>query len=151
MSRPVCPLPVACRPAFRAAAALALLLAAAPAAAQGFLPDPDPVYRSVPEQPRYRAFLPPEVDLSGGFPAPGNQGDQASCTAWAVGYAVRSYYEQERRNWSVATSDHQFSPAYIYNALVAPSGNCEAPTSMSAALDLLRTTGVPTLADFPSQ
>lgn len=31
------------------------------------------------------------VDLSSKFPGPGSQGDQGSCTAWAVGYALKSF------------------------------------------------------------
>ena len=51
----------------------------------GFVAEPDLVYKSFPGVPRFRAFLPPEVDLSARFPTPRSQGQQGSCTAWAVG------------------------------------------------------------------
>ena len=87
---------------------LVVLLASHAAVAQtprakGFVREPDVVYRSFNMTPRFRAFLPAEVDLSAGFPPPGDQGQQSSCTAWAVGYALRSYYEGKRHNWTFAS------------------------------------------------
>ena len=58
----------------------------------GFVREPIEVYRSFTSVPRFRNWLPREVDLSARFPRAGSQGQQGSCTAWAVGYAVRSYW-----------------------------------------------------------
>jgi hypothetical protein len=90
--------------------------------------------------------LPPMKDLSDGFPAPGNQGKQASCVGWAVAYGLKSYQERMERQWPV--EQHTFSPAYIYNQ-IRKSADCSGGTSYSDALNLLRKEGVASLADFP--
>ena len=114
----------------------------------GLIEDPPLLYKNFSSVPRYRAFLPPEVDLSSRFPDPGNQGQQGSCTAWATGYALRSYQEGKERKWEKFSSQAQtFSPAYLYNRLHA-DGNCVG-TSISAALDLMKTEGVAPLSEFP--
>ena len=115
----------------------------------GFIRESDAVYQSFPTVPRFRAFLPEQVDLSGRFPVPGNQGQQGSCTAWATGYALRSYYEGRKHpDESLDTAEQVFSPAYIYNRL-HPTGNCQEGTAISDALDLLKHEGVPPLSEFP--
>ena len=43
---------------------------------------------NIPRTLLFRAYLPPSVDLRDRFPPAGQQGDQGSCTAWAVGYAA---------------------------------------------------------------
>ncbi len=136
---------------------LSLVVALSPVAAQpgvkhgkGFVAEPDIVYRSFPGVPRFRAFLPPEVDLSAHFPTPGSQGQQGSCTAWAVGYDLRSYYEGRARQWGQFTTPEQvFSPAYIYNRLHEGATNCDKGTAISDALDLLMNEGVPPMSEFP--
>lgn len=60
-----------------------------------------------------RTVLPAAVDLSENMLKPGNQGQQGSCVAWAVGYSLKSHQEQIERGWGVNTSYHQFSPSYI--------------------------------------
>jgi hypothetical protein len=60
--------------------------------ATGFVEVDKDQYRSFDRVPVYRAFLPSKIDLSKKFPTPGDQGQLGSCTAWAVGYAARSYY-----------------------------------------------------------
>lgn len=134
--------------------AAAVLLANATAEAQtrrakGFVREPDAVYRSFDMTPRYRSFLPPAADLSPAFPTPGDQGQQSSCTAWAVGYALRSYYEGKRQQWNFSAANQLISPAYIYNHLHNYSGDCSQGTPISYALDLLKTHGAPTLDAFP--
>ena len=117
--------------------------------ARGFVREPDSVFQQFTVGVRFRNFLPPEVDLAARFPTPGNQGSQSSCTAWAVGYAMRSFYEGKRQNWSFASNDQLISPAYIYNSLHKYSGDCNAGVAISAALELLEKNGAPTLAVFP--
>ena len=58
--------------------------------ATGYQRESDEVFQSYPSVPRYRAFLPVKADLSFAMPRPGAQGKQGSCTAWAVGYAMRT-------------------------------------------------------------
>src|SRR5689334_11121609 len=56
--------------------------------------------------------LPPSVDLSASMPAVGNQGQQQSCVAWSVAYALKSYQEK------VETGKQDlFSPSFIYNQI----------------------------------
>lgn len=97
--------------------------------------------------PIHRAFLPAKVDLSKRFPTPGNQGQLGSCTAWAVGYAARSYYavntEKRRRN----NPDDIASPAYIYHA-IRKAENCDVGSAIPDALNLLKQ-GVASLRQVP--
>ena len=60
--------------------------------ATGAIFDTEEELADKPHTPLFRNHLPKFVDLSDRFPPVGNQGDQGSCTAWAVGYAARSYY-----------------------------------------------------------
>jgi hypothetical protein len=67
--------------------------------------------------------LPPSVDLSDKFPPPGNQGQQRSCVAWTIAYALKSYqeYVEERQPLRDASGKPNlgrvFSPAFIYNQI----------------------------------
>ena len=117
--------------------------------AKGWVREPPQVAATIQLMLRFRDYLPEEVDLSAQFPTPGNQGQQSSCTAWATGYAMRSYYEGRRRNWKFTSPGQIISPCYIYNRLHNFGGSCEAGTPISEALDLLKTTGAPTLSDYP--
>jgi hypothetical protein len=132
----------------------AALLACASADAQvrrakGWVREPAHVVATIPLILRFRDYLPEEVDLSAKFPTPGNQGQQSSCTAWATGYAMRSYYEGRRRNWDLTSPDQIISPGYIYNRLHDYRGSCDVGTPISDALELLKTAGAPTLSAYP--
>lgn len=111
--------------------------------AQGLALEPEGRYQSFPVLPRFRAFLPPQVDLSDKFPAPGYQGPQGSCTAWAVGYSLRGYY---LRRAGLSTD---VSPSFIYNQINPNRGQCTTPTYLSAALDLVKKVGAVPLQSFP--
>jgi hypothetical protein len=115
--------------------------------AMGFIPENPEKYASIPEVSRYRAYFPPETDLSKYFPKPGDQGKQGSCVAWATAYAARSYLEARRQGSNPHTPDQIFSPAFIFNQVKV--GNCEDGGSISDALGILKNTGVASLADFP--
>ncbi|MGZ8218755.1 C1 family peptidase [Methylomagnum sp.] len=115
--------------------------------ATGYLPEAPQAYAAMPKTPLYRAFLPPEADLSARFPTPGNQGRQGSCTAWATSYAARSYHEARRQGWNPDDPAHQFSPAFIYNQVKAR--DCHSGSAISNALQLLKDTGAAPLAEFP--
>jgi len=91
--------------------------------------------------------LPPSVDMSRGFPTPGDQGSQSSCVAWAVAYALKSYQEGIEHHWTL-DADHTFSPAFIYNQ-IHHSTDCKGGTSLVDALNMLRRDGVPPLSSFP--
>lgn len=83
--------------------------------------------------------LPSAVDNTANFPAPGDQGSQGSCTAWAVGYALKSAQEIHKRSWSKTAESHLFSPSFIYNQI---NGGYDNGSSISAAMNLLTTQGV---------
>ncbi|EGV27865.1 peptidase C1A papain [Thiorhodococcus drewsii AZ1] len=91
--------------------------------------------------------LPSSVDLSSSFPAPGNQGGQGSCVAWATAYALKGYQEKVENNWELNRLDHLFSPAFIYNQIRI--GGCGDGSLISDALDLLKSTGVSTWNAMP--
>lgn len=120
-----------------------------PARAQGFLPETEMSMRGIPIAPRFRSYLPIEVDLSKRFPPPGYQGLQGSCTAWATGYAMRSYYQMSY----VEDKKHvqTFSPAFLYNQLIPSSEkqSCSEGVRISDALKMLQKNGVVPLESFP--
>ncbi|MFH0887630.1 MAG: PEGA domain-containing protein [Planctomycetota bacterium] len=93
-------------------------------------------------------LLPTSWSLKANMPSPRDQGGVKSCTAWAIGYALKSYQEQVERNWGLNTDSHLFSPAYIYNQM---NGGQNIPTSPALALDLLASQGCATLATMPNQ
>lgn len=141
-------------------AVLALLAAPAELAAQtpapgqdnrqfrkGAINEPDSSFATRPRTPTYRAFLPASVDLSPYFPPPGDQGDQSSCVGWAVGYAARAYYAITQEKRSVEPRNIP-SPAYIYNSIIDPPGKCDEGSSITDALDLLKS-GALSMADAP--
>ena len=117
--------------------------------AKGWVPEPSHIKAAIPLMLRFQAYLPEEVDLSSKFPTPGDQGQQSSCTAWATGYAMRSYYEGRRRNWNFSSPGQIISPAYIYNRLHDFRGSCDTGTAISEALNLLKTDGAPPLSMYP--
>ena len=111
-----------------------------------FLPPEE--YSALPKVNRFRAWLPPTVDLSDQFPVPGYQGQQQNCTAWATTYAARSYLLGRDLGRRPQASE-AFSPAYVYNRLRPPGSQCTGPVYVKSALDLLRDEGVVTLSEFP--
>jgi hypothetical protein len=91
--------------------------------------------------------LAPSVDLSADFPAVGDQGQQGSCVAWAVGYGFKSFQEHEERSWSYATKEHLFSPAFIFNHF--KKGKCGGGVYVSDAFELVSAQGIAPLSLMP--
>ncbi len=104
--------------------------------------------QALPRVSKYRAYLPPSVDLSWRFPVAGSQGKQGSCVSWAVAYGVRSYYDfaTAGRNPNASLA---FSPAFIYNQIRDKNKGCLSGTGIVESLDLVRDQGVPRMSDFP--
>lgn len=127
----------------------AAVVSAPPVLAQGLLLEKPELYRSFRKAPKFRAFLPASVDLSAKFPAPGNQGSQGSCTAWAVGYGVRSYYEYRDLPADKVPRNLAFSPSFLYNQIKIKRGDCASGAYISDALKFLQTNGIAPLPDFP--
>jgi len=113
----------------------------------GCLPEEPDAAASVPviESGAEEAALPGSCDMSANFPTPGNQGGQGSCTAWAVGYALKSYQEKTEHRWNY-TEDHLFSPAYIYNQI---NDGVDKGTTISRAMNLIIEQGVCSIATMP--
>ena len=93
-----------------------------------------------------KAEIPKSVDLAPNFPAPGFQGEQNSCVAWASAYAAKSYQENVERRWGVAKKETIFSPSYIYNQI--NRGRDEGST-IPDAMELVKAQGVATLKTMP--
>jgi Papain family cysteine protease/Domain of unknown function (DUF4384) len=138
-----------------------ILLGAAPLQAQQFDPpdtnyatgnqEDDPVVlQTLPIERTYRAFLPVSVDLSYRLPDPGDQGAASSCTAWATGYAARSYYTSAYEARDVHDTKNVPSPAFLYNLSWRRDGKgaCNVGSSFTNAVAVLKQ-GAPSLADYP--
>lgn len=93
--------------------------------------------------------LPSVVDLSGNLPPVGNQGYQASCVGWAVAYYYKTFQERVERGWDVTSTQHQFSPSWVYNQ--RSTSNCSLDQGMSFynGFVILKEKGAATLASFP--
>jgi hypothetical protein len=90
-------------------------------------------------------LVPVIVDFSAELPGPGNQGSQGSCVGWAVGYGAKSFHEVVEEGWSPDSSQHQFSPSWIYNQI---NGGVDNGSSIGDAMSLLVAQGADTLHDF---
>ena len=54
------------------------------------------------------------------FPPIGDQGQEGSCVAWAVGYYTKTFQEAKEHNWNVnsgAMQNEIMSPSFIYNLI----------------------------------
>jgi len=101
---------------------------------------PDVTYQTgaVPENPavdlrraivkRHRAFLPPSADLSSRMPEVGDQRQSQSCTAWAAGYAARSYYTGTLESRNIRSPANLPSPNYLFH--LARQGNYSPPAAV---------------------
>jgi len=86
------------------------------------------------------------VDLSGQMPPVGDQGQQGSCAAWAIGYYQKTHYEWIEHHWNDSTTNHQFSPAFLYNQI---NGGADQGSGFSDAFSLITDQGCATVADCP--
>lgn len=89
------------------------------------------------------------VDLTSSFPVPGDQGFQGSCVSWAVAYTAKSYWEKREIGWSLTTSNHLFSPQYVYSQTHVNNSNGGGGSYFSDALNLVTSQGVSTLDVTP--
>ena len=90
--------------------------------------------------------VPSAFDNTSAYPAPGNQGQQGSCVAWAVAYAYKTYQDNLDHRWGVTSNTSKFSPAFVYNQTVI--GN-DGGSYISHAMNLLVRQGCCSLADMP--
>ncbi len=84
------------------------------------------------------------------LPPVNSQGSQGSCTAWAVGYYLKSYQENRennRTNLSQRSDPGNIcSPAFIYNMIHV---NGDGGSYFSDAFKILNDFGCPSLTDMP--
>ncbi|MFH0939524.1 MAG: hypothetical protein V1899_09630 [Planctomycetota bacterium] len=65
--------------------------------------------------------------------------------AWSTGYYYKTFQEGKEHGWSLTTTDHQFSPTFLYNQ-VAPFNE---GATFDEVFNLLIDEGCATLADVP--
>jgi len=96
---------------------------------------------------------PSAVDFTSEMPPVGDQGNQNSCVAWAVGYYDKTHIEYiERRyawgdtSWHLDDPEHQISPSFMYNQINAGR---DAGAYMNDAQLILCQQGACMMSDFP--
>ncbi|MCX6841741.1 MAG: hypothetical protein NTX53_05615 [candidate division WOR-3 bacterium] len=85
-------------------------------------------------------------DLSSQMPPVGDQGQQGSCTAWAVGYYQKTHYEWREYHWNDSLTSHEFSAAFVYNQV---NGGTDQGAGFAEAYSLISSQGCATVADCP--
>lgn len=90
--------------------------------------------------------LPSSIMLTSQVPTPGDQQGEGSCVGWAVAYGAKSFDETVAEGWSTTTTNHQFSPSWIYNQI---NGGFDGGSWPSDALNLIVSKGTDTLSSFP--
>lgn len=99
--------------------------------------------------------LPPAIDLSEYLPKPGNQLSQASCSAWAVAYGLKSFYQAAKGKYKLNTlsfndiSTKTFSPSFIYNQVHNKDEPCNSGIFLKDALIFLQNNGAALWSDMP--
>lgn len=113
----------------------------------GLIPPTEKYIKSLPYAkliPRGIDSLPEQVDLSNNLPVPGHQGKQGSCTAWTVGFGLKSYHERIE----LADQSITMSPSFVYNQVLKPLDNCKKGIHFNKALDFIKNIGIVELKDF---
>ncbi|CAJ0860656.1 hypothetical protein AMST5_01322 [freshwater sediment metagenome] len=119
---------------------------------RGNVADSPETLDNYPHAPTFRGYYPERYDLSNLFPPPRHQ-IGPTCTAWAVGWAARSYYanvheKRPVRNGNSPVLSNIPSPSYIYRAI---RRNCaEQGTSIADAFKLLHEHGALSESQYPS-
>jgi hypothetical protein len=95
--------------------------------------------------------LPPRADLSGSLPPAGDQGNQASCVAWAVAYACKSYQESIEESRSLQNAGKPdpsavFSPSFVYNQI---NEGVDEGSLFTDALNIISQKGAVRWAEMP--
>lgn len=100
--------------------------------------------------------LPDSIDLSPWFPPAGDQGKQASCGGWALGYGIATYNWNRARNTQpdtiyLADPANVFSPTFLYTLTITTEkiSDCTEGIQLPDAVRLACDTGCATLTQFP--
>jgi len=104
-------------------------------------------------QPGGNEMVPGKVDLSSQMSPVLNQGQQGSCGAFSLSYAILSYQQKLVHNWSYFLSDgvtpdntHLFSAAFLYNSV---NGGTDGGSTLTGNLAFEAANGNATLVDTP--
>jgi len=93
-------------------------------------------------RPKSSVLMDSSKDLSFFMPTPGNQAGQNSCTAWSVGYGLKSYQEKMETGNTML-----FSPSFIFNSFPNNS-DCENGLYFYEAFNFLMDEGICELSDM---
>ena len=104
--------------------------------------------RKIPVVPRFRAFLPSSVDLSGTMPPVGDQGRSQSCSAWSTAYAARSYYTRTLEGRRTDLPANAASPSYVFHLARQGDWGCVEGTNIPRVVAVLRH-GALSIAEYP--
>jgi hypothetical protein len=108
--------------------------------------DPEQILKIKPWQPEARGEMESiVVDLRHRMPPVRDQ-SMGDCTAWAYGYAAKSYLEVVDQNWKADVAARQFSPRFLYNQLNKGEDKGVNPAEL---LQFMETTGCATLRTCP--
>ncbi|HPH96603.1 MAG TPA: CARDB domain-containing protein [Anaerolineaceae bacterium] len=101
----------------------------------------------LPLAPRDPKTLLSSVNLYDASLPVGNQGNSGSCVGWSSSYYIKSLQEGVDQGWALSSSNHQFSPNYIWNQIQI-SSTCGG-TYPADALRVLSEQGDVPLSVFP--
>lgn len=87
--------------------------------------------------PKRASSIPNAANLKQYMPEPGDQGNQGSCSAWAVAYGLKSYHEGRK----TGTGPVLFSPAYVFNPFRKNDGNCQNGILLTDGLEYIKDYG----------
>jgi len=86
------------------------------------------------------------VDHSAALPPVRSQGSYGSCVGWATAYYYKTYQEEMEHGWNVDTTDHQYSPSFVWNQV---NGGTNSGTYFSSAFDVMDNSGCATWSSMP--
>ena len=85
--------------------------------------------------------IPTSIDLSQGAPVAGDQGQTGSCATWATGYSAMGWWDAR-----TGLGGAPYAPMFLYAQAV--QGDCSAGTSIEGDLDMMKSEGMDTAADY---
>jgi len=99
----------------------------------------------------YGASLPSSASLKNYAPTPQSQGSYGTCVGWSSAFCALTIIEAKKNSWSDKTviDANTFSPGFLYSQIKMSSDvSCTYGTSISDALETIKTKGVPKFTDM---
>ncbi|MBN1250965.1 MAG: DUF4384 domain-containing protein [Bacteroidales bacterium] len=99
----------------------------------------------------YGSSLPKSASLKKYAPTPKSQGNYGTCVGWSSAFCGYTIVNSVQNNWTDKTTidANTFSPGFIYSQIKLSSDNtCRIGSSISDALELMKTKGVPKYTDM---